>query len=130
MEESLGLSDQQFQNVVMMFCKFKRPTWARILLIDVVLGYMLLELPAGLSLRYIHPRYIFSAALICFGTFSACLAVVDGYAGLMVLRVLIGLAEVFVTNGFIYNSLWYRPSELSLRTGSTASIFSLHRCIC
>ncbi len=88
------------------------------MLIDVVLGYMLLELPAGLSLRYIHPKYIFSGALICFGIFSACMAAVDGYAGVMVLRVLTGLAEVFVNNGFIYISLWYRPSELSLRTGS------------
>ena len=79
---------------------------------------MLLELPAGLSLRYIHPRYVFSTALISFGTFAACLSVVDGYAGLMVLRVLTGLGEVFVNCGFIYISLWYRPSELALRTGS------------
>ena len=91
-----------------------------IVLIRLVLGYMLLELPAGLSLRYIHPRYVFSAALICFGTFSACMAVTDGYAGPMVLRVLVGLAEVFVSNGWIYISLWYRPSELSLRAGTCA----------
>jgi MFS family permease len=91
---------------------------------------MLLELPAGLSLRYIHPRYVFSAALISFGIFAACLSAVDGYAGLMVLRVLIGLGEVFVNNAFIYISLWYRPKELALRTGTDdiTSFLLKHAC--
>ena len=116
MEEDLNLSDQQFLNVIMMFCT-STPSIICKTLMEIDLGYMLLELPAALSLRYIHPRYVFSGALICFGVLSACLSVANGYAGLMILRVLIGLGEVFIQCGFIYISLWYRPSELSLRAG-------------
>ena len=65
----------------------------------------------------IHP----SVALILFGLFSM-LFTVSEYAGVMVLRVLLGLAEAFVNNAFIYVSLWYKPNELALRT---AAIYSM-----
>ena len=100
MQEDLGLSEQQFLNCVMMF----------------YVGYMLVELPAGLLLRYCHPRYVFAAALISFGVFATLLSI-SNYAGIMVLRVLIGLGEAFVNNAYIYISLWYKPIELSVRTG-------------
>jgi sugar phosphate permease len=100
MAKDLNLSTQQYLICVMMF----------------FLGYCLIELPAGMALRYVHPRYVFSGALISFGLFST-LFTVSGYAGIMVLRVLIGLAEVFVNNAYILVSLWYMPNELSLRTG-------------
>ena len=89
------------------------------MLTHTTIGYMVLELPAGLLLRYVRPRYVFGAALIGFGTFAACFAATTSYAGVMILRVLVGLGEVFVNNGFIYISLWYKPTELSLRTGES-----------
>ena len=101
MQKEIHLSSQQYFDCVMMF----------------FLAYMVIELPAGILLRYCHPRYVFAGALISFGVFAALLSV-SNYAGVMVLRVLIGLGEAFVNNGFIYISLWYRPSELSLRTGA------------
>lgn len=100
MQTEVGLSSQQYLNCVMMF----------------YLGYMLIELPAGMALRYIHPRYCFGGALICFGVFATLLSIA-GYEGIAVLRLLIGLAEVFVTNSFIFVSVWYRQSELAKRTG-------------
>ena len=72
---------------------------------------MLLELPAGLSLRYIHPRYVFSAALVTFGVLAACLAVVDGYAGVMVIRVLIGYVYRWVQL-FFKTRAWLHPSRI------------------
>lgn len=83
-----------------------------------VLGYMLVELPAGLTLRYVHPRWIFSAALISFGVCAACLAAAKSYAAVMVLRVLIGLGEAFVNNAYLFLTLWYKPQELSVRTAA------------
>lgn len=79
---------------------------------------MLFELPVCLLLRYVHPRYLFGGAMLAFGTFAALFAVTKSYAGVMVLRVLIGIGEVFVNNAWIYLSLWYKPSELSLRSGT------------
>lgn len=81
------------------------------------LGYMIIELPAGLLIRYVHPRYCFSGALIGFGVFAMLMTVAGGYAGIMVLRVLIGLGEALVNNAWIFISLWYRPNELSRRSG-------------
>ncbi|ETN39953.1 uncharacterized protein HMPREF1541_06180 [Cyphellophora europaea CBS 101466] len=109
MAHDLKLSEQQYLNCVMMF----------------FLGYMLIELPAGMALRYIQPRYVFATALISFGLFST-LITVSGYAGIMVLRVLIGLGEAFVNNAYLYVSLYYMQNELSLRTGKfNAAVYSM-----
>lgn len=109
MQADVGLSAQQYLNCVMMF----------------YLGYMLIELPAGMALRYVHPRYCFAGALFAFGAFAALLSI-SGYAGIMVLRLLIGLAEVFITNSFIYISLWYRHDEMAKRTGELETLIRCH----
>lgn len=108
MQVDVGLTSQQYLNCVMMF----------------YLGYMLIELPAGVALRYIHPRYCFGGALLTFGIFAAVMPTA-GYAGIMILRLLIGLSEVFVTNAFLFVSIWYRHEELAKRTGMLLSITSL-----
>lgn len=84
---------------------------------------MLIELPAGMMLRYFHPRYVFGASLVAFGTFAACLAVSRDYAAVMVLRLLIGLGEAFINNSWIFISLWYKPDEMSLRAGTRYPLF-------
>ena len=78
---------------------------------------MLIELPAGMMLCYIHPRYVFAASLVVFGTCAACLAASRSYIAIMVLRFLIGLGEAFINNSWIFISLWYKPDEMSLRAG-------------
>lgn len=83
---------------------------------------MVIELPAGLLLRVYHPRYVIGYAAVSFGVFAHCVATAKSYTTVMVLRVLIGLAEAFVNNGFLYASLWYRPHELALRTGRNTFI--------
>lgn len=100
MQKDLHLSSQQYLNCVMMF----------------FFGYMIIELPAGMALRYAHPRYVFAAALTLFGLFST-LFCVSGYGGVLALRFFIGLAEAVVNNAWIYISLWYMPNEMAMRTG-------------
>ncbi|KIX10088.1 uncharacterized protein Z518_01169 [Rhinocladiella mackenziei CBS 650.93] len=55
---------------------------------------------------------------VLFGVFACAMVSAKSYAPVMVLRVLIGLAEAFVKNAYLYISLWYRPDELSLRTAA------------
>ncbi|KEF58592.1 uncharacterized protein A1O9_06518 [Exophiala aquamarina CBS 119918] len=99
MQKDTGLSNQQFLNIIMMF----------------FLGYVLLELPACLSLRYVHARFAFGVPIMAFGIFVILMAFCTSYAALMVLRVLVGLGEVFVNNAFIFLTLWYKPEEVALR---------------
>lgn len=67
---------------------------------------------------------------MAFGIFIILMAFCKSYAALMVLRVLVGLGEVFVNNAFIFLTLWYKPEEVALRTGKCdgASQFSLRKC--
>jgi MFS family permease len=83
---------------------------------------MVIEFPAGMLLRYTHPRYVFSGALVSFGIFAACMAHAKSYAATMILRVFIGLGEAVANNAYIFISLWYKPNELSLRTGAIYSL--------
>ncbi|KAI1614623.1 major facilitator superfamily domain-containing protein [Exophiala viscosa] len=102
MQVDLRLTSQQFYNCVMMF----------------FLGYMVLELPAGLLLRICPPRFVLGVNAVLFGIFACAMASAKSYASVMVLRVLIGFAEAFVNNAYLYISLWYRPNELSTRTAA------------
>jgi hypothetical protein len=78
---------------------------------------MVLELPAALSLRIFHPNYVFGGAVTVFGLLAACTSQAGGYAGVMVLRLLLGFAEAFIQTGFVYLGLWYTKEELATRTG-------------
>lgn len=82
---------------------------------------MIVELPAAMTIRYYHPRYIFCLSLLAFGVSAACMAATKSYAGIMVLRVVIGLGEAFANNAYIYITLWYKPKELAMRTGAKAT---------
>lgn len=83
---------------------------------------MTVELVAGLLLRIFHSRYTIGAAAILFGVFACAMAAAKSYAPVIVLRLLIGLAEAFINNAYLYISLWYKPDELSLRTGEPESL--------
>ncbi|RVX71958.1 hypothetical protein B0A52_04357 [Exophiala mesophila] len=108
MQDELNFTPQQFYNCVMMF----------------YVGYMLFDLPAALTLRYIKPRFVIGTALVIFGTLAALLAVVKSYAAIMVIRVGIGLGECFVNVAWIFASQWYRPSEMGLRAGAFSGLIA------
>lgn len=81
---------------------------------------MLFDLPAALTLRYIHPRLVIGSALVVFGLLAALLAVVKSYPAILVIRAGIGVGECFVNVAWIFASIWYKPSELGMRTGKWA----------
>lgn len=120
MQKDLGLSNQKFLNIIMMFCELKsvlRNAYSMMTDIISVLGYVLLELPVCLTLRYVPARFAFGVPIMLFGTFVLLMAFCDSYAALIVFRVMIGFAEVFVNNAFIFLTLWYKPEEVAWRTG-------------
>jgi MFS family permease len=81
---------------------------------------MLVELAGGMLLRVCHPRWVLGGSCLCFGLFATCMAAVKGYAPLMVLRLLLGIAEGTGYGVYLYASMWYNPYELSKRVGEFA----------
>jgi MFS family permease len=88
---------------------------------------MIIEFPAGLLLRRYHPRYVIGLGAIFFGIFATTVAAAKSYAAVMILRVLLGLAEAFANNAYLYISFWYKAEELSTRTGMLTMFFSQAR---
>ena len=80
-------------------------------------GYLIFELPAALSLRIMHPNWVYGSAVMSFGVLAASMAAVKSYAGVMVIRTLLGFSEAFVQTGFIFLTLWYRREEVTTRAG-------------
>jgi MFS family permease len=71
----------------------------------------------ALLMRIIPTQLVFGGAILLFGLCATCIAFSGGYAGLMVLRTLLGLGEAVLTLAFLYLSLWYKPDELAFRSG-------------
>lgn len=84
----------------------------------LVVGYLIFELPAALSLRIFHPNWAYGTAVIIFGVLAASMTAVRSYAPIMVIRTFLGFAEAFVQTGFVFLTLWYRREELTTRTGT------------
>ncbi|KIW35543.1 uncharacterized protein PV07_02233 [Cladophialophora immunda] len=102
LQKDIGIDNSQFYNCLMMF----------------FLGYMLVELLAGILLRKLPANLVIGCAVLLFGVLAACFTAVESYASLMVLRLLLGLAEGTSYNAYLYTSLWYKPHELSRRTAA------------
>ncbi|KAJ7326311.1 MFS general substrate transporter [Mycena albidolilacea] len=89
--------------------------WTLVLSIFYV-GYCLLEMPANILQRYIGANRFFFLSLTFWGIASLSVVYAKGYAGLLVLRVLMGIGEAGYYAGMIYYlSFWYRRQELALR---------------
>lgn len=73
------------------------------------------ELPTAILMRKLPAQYVFGVAIILFGVCATCISVAGGFAGLMVLRTILGVGEAVCTLGFLYLSMWYRPHELAFR---------------
>ncbi|KAJ7057141.1 MFS general substrate transporter [Mycena amicta] len=79
-------------------------------------GYCLLEMPANVLQRYIGANRFFFLTLNFWGIASLSFVYAKGYAGLLVLRVLMGIGEAGYYAGMIYYlSFWYKKHELALR---------------
>ncbi|KAJ7859580.1 MFS general substrate transporter [Mycena leptocephala] len=79
-------------------------------------GYCLLEMPANILQRYIGANRFFFLSLNFWGIASLSVVYAKGYAGLLVLRVLMGIGEAGYYAGMIYYlSFWYKKHELAMR---------------
>ncbi|CAA7268788.1 unnamed protein product [Cyclocybe aegerita] len=79
-------------------------------------GYCLLEMPANVLQRHIGANRFFFISLTFWGLASLSFVYAKGYAGLLVLRVLMGIGEAGYYAGMIYYlSFWYRRNELAMR---------------
>jgi uncharacterized membrane protein len=84
---------------------------------------MAFELPVLLALRVIKPAYLYGGGTIIFGVLATCIAYSGSYAGLMVIRVLIGFVEATAQTVYIFLSLWYKRDEIATRTCESAFIY-------
>ncbi|GLB39778.1 putative MFS general substrate transporter [Lyophyllum shimeji] len=79
-------------------------------------GYCLLEMPANILQRRIGANRFFFLSLTLWGIASLSFVYAKGYAGLLVLRVILGIGEAGYYAGMIYYlSFWYKRHELALR---------------
>ena len=80
---------------------------------DIVVGFLIAEIPAALLMKVIPAQFVFGGAIVLFGLCATLISVSGGYAGIMVLRLILGAGEAVSSLSFLYLSMWYRPYELA-----------------
>ncbi|PFH53311.1 hypothetical protein AMATHDRAFT_137753 [Amanita thiersii Skay4041] len=110
LQADLGLSDHQYQICVTV----------------LYVPYICAELPSNLLLRKIGPKYLMPTLLTIWGVIVTLQGLVSSYAGLVVLRAVLGLVEGPMFPGIVlYLSGFYTREELSLRIALFFSSASL-----
>lgn len=101
LEEDLGLVGSQYQTCISI----------------LFVGYILMQIPANMFLnRMGKPSLFISCIMTAWGIISTCTGAVQGYGGLMAVRVLLGFVEAgFFGSCLYYLSCWYTRKELTLR---------------
>ncbi|EMR64278.1 putative allantoate permease protein [Eutypa lata UCREL1] len=80
-------------------------------------GYLIAQYPANYILQRYRTARILSLSVITWGVLMLAHLGLRNFAGLMVIRFLLGVAESVVTPGFvIYTSMWYTRREQVMRT--------------
>ena len=110
LEGDLGLTNDQYANGLAIFFAF----------------YIAAELPSNLVLKRMTPRIWLAFLTAAWGIIGMCLGFVRNYAGFLVVRAFLGLAEGGLLPGMVlYLSTMYTRQELALRIGlfyTTASL--------
>lgn len=80
-------------------------------------GYILMQIPSNMILNKLgRPALYMTAIMTIWGVISACCGAVQGYAGLVVVRFLLGWVEAgFFGSALYYLSMWYTRKELAFR---------------
>jgi MFS family permease len=78
--------------------------------------YICYDVPSNLVIKYFKAGYYLPALLIAWGIVSMCTGFVKSYAGLLVARFFLGLAEGGLLGGMlVYLSMFYRRHQLLYR---------------
>ncbi|KAK7056857.1 hypothetical protein VNI00_002574 [Paramarasmius palmivorus] len=110
LQKALHMTDHQYQIAVTV----------------LYVPYICAELPANLLLRKIGPRIVMPVLLTIWGTIVTLQGLVSSYAGLVVIRALLGLVEGPMFPGIVlYLSGFYTRRELSMRIAIFFSSASL-----
>jgi sugar phosphate permease len=88
--------------------------------------YLLVEVPSNIILKRVGPRYYLPFLVVGFGLVSLCTAFVTNFAGLMVVRVFLGVFEGGAFPGLaFFLSCFYKRNELLFRMGIYISAASI-----
>lgn len=80
-------------------------------------GYILMQIPANMFLnKFKRPSIFLTVIMVSWGTVSTCTAAVQGFGGLVAIRLILGFVEAgFFGSALYVLSCWYTRSQLSLR---------------
>lgn len=80
-------------------------------------GYILMQIPANMFLnKFKKPSVFITCIMVSWGTISTCTAAVQGFGGLLAIRLVLGFVEAgFFGLALYILSCWYTRNQLSLR---------------
>jgi len=88
-------------------------------------GYILFEIPSNLLLKLTTAPRWFARIMVTWGILSCCMMFVKDIVGLLITRLLLGIAEAGFLPGVVYYlSSWFTPSERAFRIGIFLSSIS------
>ncbi|OBA23211.1 hypothetical protein METBIDRAFT_29735 [Metschnikowia bicuspidata var. bicuspidata NRRL YB-4993] len=101
LESDLGLQGNQYQICISI----------------LFVGYILMQIPANMFLnKYKKPSVFITCIMVSWGTVSTCTAAVQGFGGLLAIRLILGFVEAgFFGSALYILSCWYTRNQLSLR---------------
>ncbi|KAJ5895816.1 uncharacterized protein N7473_005215 [Penicillium subrubescens] len=100
MQTDLGLTDTQYQTAVAI----------------MFVGYLTGQVPSNIILTRVRPSRYIPIAIFIWGSISMCAAATQNFAGIIVVRVLLGFAESpFFAGALLLISSWYKPQEIAPR---------------
>ncbi|KAG1051512.1 hypothetical protein G6F43_006284 [Rhizopus delemar] len=83
-------------------------------------GYIIFEVPSNLLMAHVNPAHWIARIMITWSIVTGCMAAISRPWHFYLLRFLLGVFEAGFWPGITYyNTLWYRPEEISSRIGVT-----------
>ncbi|KAJ2901406.1 putative major facilitator superfamily transporter [Zalerion maritima] len=102
MEEDLGMQGNDFQLAVSI----------------LFITYLAFEVPSNLLLKYLRPSRYLAFLSAAWGIVALCTGLVQSYASLIALRLILGVLEAGLFPGLnVYLTFFYTRGELALRVG-------------
>jgi MFS family permease len=78
--------------------------------------YVIFEAPSNFAMKYFSPSVWIGRIMISWGIVTICTSAVSSFAGLLVVRFFLGVAEAgFFPGVVMYLCYWYKPSERATR---------------
>ncbi|EIE83499.1 hypothetical protein RO3G_08204 [Rhizopus delemar RA 99-880] len=81
-------------------------------------GYIIFEVPSNLLMAHVNPAHWIARIMITWSIVTGCMAAISRPWHFYLLRFLLGVFEAGFWPAY-YNTLWYRPEEISSRIGVT-----------